>query len=296
MPKQSSSLPFLLLLLLHYLMMASIVNRDTYWRTEGVLASGHIYRNDVVEIITITCLHSWNREVHALRKRLVLPSSFEELKHVGMQIYGASFSRVLLDNGAEIDDIRVVRNGDLIVFAEETKVLNEEGNGISGIGMLRDSDKWAKESNDWITITITCLEKGDVAGKLLVLPCSFMELKQIGVKIYGAIFVRVLDEKRVEINDIHVLRNGDRVNFVSQKRVEESRAQKWAKESNTWKRVEKSNAQKWARESKTRKRVEKLNAHKRTKESNTRKRVEKSNAPVKVTCFAPIMRVLKGLW
>ncbi|XP_042038065.1 uncharacterized protein LOC121783944 isoform X2 [Salvia splendens] len=243
--------------------------RDIYWKTEGVLASGHIYR-----------------DVHALRKRLVLPSSFEELKHVGMQIYGASFSRVLLDSGAEIDDIRVVRNGDLIVFAEETKVLNEEGNGIS--------DKWAKESNAWITIT--CLEKGDVAGKLLVLPCSFMELKQIGVKIYGAIFVRVLDEKRVEINDIHVLRNGDRVNFVSQKRVEESHAQKRAKESNARKRVEKSNTQKWARESKTRKRVEKSNAHKRAKESNTRKRVEKSKAPVKITCFAPIMRVLKGLW
>ncbi|KAL1547753.1 hypothetical protein AAHA92_16071 [Salvia divinorum] len=402
------------------------INNDKINRRSSGLSSSSFdgfYRNDVflstvtptpVAIITITCLESGKRDVDAVGRLLVVPSSFEELKHVGMQIYGATFYRVLLENGAEIDDIRVVRNGDVIVFAEETmawdtititclekgdvagkllvvprtfeelkqvgvkvygahyvrvldeegneindvrvlrngdrivyasqkraeesnaramimltitclekgdsvgrllvlrrglgevrrvgekiygahfvRVLNEEGNEINAMGMLRDgvrvdyaaSRKWAKESDAWITVTITCLEMGDFAGKLLVLPCSLMELKVIGVKIYGAIFLGVTNEKGVEINDIRVLRNGDRVIFGREKW--KSNVQKWAKELNAHKRVEELNAQKRAKE---------LNAHKRAKESNAQKWVEESNAPVKITCLAPIMRVLRKLW
>ncbi|KAG6385544.1 hypothetical protein SASPL_154380 [Salvia splendens] len=164
-----------------------VIEPTFYWgtKTEGLLASGHIYRNDVVAIITVTSSNSWN--VHVVRNCLVVPSSLEELKHVGMQIYGATFSRVLLDNGAEIDGIRVVRNGDRIVIAEETNA--------------RD--------------TITCLEKGDYAGKLLVVPRTFEELKQVGVKMYGADFARVLDEEGNEISGIGMLRDGDRVDYTS---------------------------------------------------------------------------------
>ncbi|KAG6405752.1 hypothetical protein SASPL_133346 [Salvia splendens] len=65
-------------------------------------------------------------------------------------------------------------------------------------------------------ITITCPEKGDVAGKLVLRPRSFEELKEIGVKRYGAPFVRVLNQKGAEIDDIEVVRDGDYVAFASQ--------------------------------------------------------------------------------
>ena len=65
-------------------------------------------------------------------------------------------------------------------------------------------------------VTITCPEKGDVAGKLVLRPRSFEELKEIGVKRYGAPFVRVLNQKGAEIDDIEVVRDGDYVAFASQ--------------------------------------------------------------------------------
>ena len=55
----------------------------------------------------------------------------------------------------------------------------------------------------------------DVGGNLVLLPRSFEELKKIGVEKYGASFVRVLSEEGAEIDDIRVVRDGDRVNFAS---------------------------------------------------------------------------------
>lgn len=65
-------------------------------------------------------------------------------------------------------------------------------------------------------VTVTCPEKGDVAGKLVLRPRSFEELKEIGVKRYGAPFVRVLNQKGAEIDDIEVVRDGDYVAFATQ--------------------------------------------------------------------------------
>ncbi|KAL1547761.1 hypothetical protein AAHA92_16078 [Salvia divinorum] len=280
--------------------------------------------------ITITCLEKGD----VAGKLLVVPPTFEELKQVGVKVYGAHFARVLDEQGTEINDVGALRNGDRIVYASQkraeesnaramimftitclekgdsarrllvlpfalrqvtrigkniygahfVRALNEEGNEINDMGMLRDGvrvdyttcPKWAKKSNAWIMITITCLEMGDFVGKLLVLPCRLAELKVIGGMIYGAKFVRVMDEKGVEINDIRVLRNGDRVIFTRENR-------KW-------------NAQKWVEESNSHKRVEELNAHKRVEELNAQKWVEGSNAPVTVTCLTPIMRVLREMW
>lgn len=65
-------------------------------------------------------------------------------------------------------------------------------------------------------ITVTCPEKGDIAGKLVMCPRSFEELKEIGVKRYGASFVRVLSKEGAEIDDIEVVRDGDRLAFAGQ--------------------------------------------------------------------------------
>ncbi|XP_057787650.1 potassium channel AKT1-like isoform X1 [Salvia miltiorrhiza] len=64
-------------------------------------------------------------------------------------------------------------------------------------------------------ITVTCPEKGDVGGKLVVRPGSLEELKEMGAKRYGASFVRVLGKGGAEIDDIQVVRDGDRLAFAA---------------------------------------------------------------------------------
>lgn len=64
-------------------------------------------------------------------------------------------------------------------------------------------------------VTVTCPEKGDVEGKLVVRPRSFQELIEIGMNRYGASFVRVLSKDGAEIDDIEVVRDGDRLAFAN---------------------------------------------------------------------------------
>ncbi|KAG6428607.1 hypothetical protein SASPL_112860 [Salvia splendens] len=244
--------------------------------------------------VTITCLEKGDDA----EELVVLLRSLEDLKHIGVKKYGASFTRVLNEEGNEINDIRAVKDGDQIVFScqkralevmfkclekgvdvgefmplpssiEELKgigvkkygapfvrVLNKQGNEINDIRVLRDNDRIVFASTRESRVTITCPEKGDDAGKLMVLPRSFEELKWVGVKIYGASFVRVLTEKGNEINDINMVRDNDHIIFATYKRDEESNAQK---------HVEESNAHKW---------IEELNEHD------------------KITCFA----MLSEMW
>ncbi|KAJ4708333.1 Potassium channel like [Melia azedarach] len=64
-------------------------------------------------------------------------------------------------------------------------------------------------------VTITCPEKGEVGGKLVVLPPSFQELLKIGAKKFGISRAKVLSKDRAEIDNIDVIRDGDHLLFVS---------------------------------------------------------------------------------
>ncbi|KAG6431702.1 hypothetical protein SASPL_109785 [Salvia splendens] len=64
--------------------------------------------------------------------------------------------------------------------------------------------------------TITCLEKGDAAGKVVVCPRSFKDLKEIGVERYGAPYARVLSIEGVEIHDIRGVKDGHHIDFSRQ--------------------------------------------------------------------------------
>ncbi|KAI9125643.1 hypothetical protein K1719_003061 [Acacia pycnantha] len=66
-------------------------------------------------------------------------------------------------------------------------------------------------------VTITCPEKGDVGGRLVLLPKSLKELIEIGVKKFGLIHdnVEVQNKEGAQIDDIEVVRDGDYLVFVS---------------------------------------------------------------------------------
>lgn len=64
-------------------------------------------------------------------------------------------------------------------------------------------------------VTISCSEKGDTAGMLILLPQSFQELRDICYRKYGFLPGRVLMKDGAEIEEIELIRDGDHLVFVS---------------------------------------------------------------------------------
>lgn len=64
-------------------------------------------------------------------------------------------------------------------------------------------------------VTISCPEKGDVAGKVVFLPQRFEELVEMGARKYGASPVRVMSIEGADIDDIELVRDGDHVVFAT---------------------------------------------------------------------------------
>ncbi|KAE8682883.1 Potassium channel AKT1 [Hibiscus syriacus] len=69
-------------------------------------------------------------------------------------------------------------------------------------------------------VVVSCPEKGETAGKLVLLPGSFQELLDIGAKKLG-IFGAKITSKGAEIDDIAVIRDGDHLVFVSQDQMQQ---------------------------------------------------------------------------
>lgn len=66
-------------------------------------------------------------------------------------------------------------------------------------------------------VTVCCPEKGDNGGKLILLPQSFKELLQLGSSRYGISQAKVVSKDGAEIDEIELIRDGDRLVFVSDK-------------------------------------------------------------------------------
>lgn len=64
-------------------------------------------------------------------------------------------------------------------------------------------------------MTVSCPEKGDIAGKLVLLPGTLQELLDIGSKKYGFSPTKILTHDGVEVEDTEVIRDGDHLIFAS---------------------------------------------------------------------------------
>ncbi|XP_051132184.1 potassium channel AKT1-like isoform X2 [Andrographis paniculata] len=64
-------------------------------------------------------------------------------------------------------------------------------------------------------LTVSCPEKGDSGGKLVLLPKSFEELEEICMKRYNFIPARVSTINGAEIESVELLRDGDHLIFAS---------------------------------------------------------------------------------
>ncbi|XP_059638047.1 potassium channel AKT1-like [Cornus florida] len=70
-------------------------------------------------------------------------------------------------------------------------------------------------------VTVSCPEKGDVKGKVVILPQTFHEVLEIGVKKFGFLPSKVLSKDGAEFDAIELIRDGDHLIFVSDGGVEE---------------------------------------------------------------------------
>ncbi|NP_001268010.1 inward rectifying shaker-like K+ channel [Vitis vinifera] len=72
-------------------------------------------------------------------------------------------------------------------------------------------------------VTLSCPQKGEVAGKLVPLPQSLQELLDIGAKKFKFSPTKVVTKERAEVEDIELIRDGDHLILVGEDGDENSK-------------------------------------------------------------------------
>lgn len=65
--------------------------------------------------VTISC----RGNVEGAGKLVLLPDSLQELLNIGAKKFGFSPTQVLTQDGAEIEDIELIRDGDHVILAKD---------------------------------------------------------------------------------------------------------------------------------------------------------------------------------
>uniref|UniRef100_A0A453F4J8 KHA domain-containing protein n=1 Tax=Aegilops tauschii subsp. strangulata TaxID=200361 RepID=A0A453F4J8_AEGTS len=69
--------------------------------------------------------------------------------------------------------------------------------------------------NPLVRVTISCPEKGNTAGKLVILPGSMKELLQLGAKKFDMMPTKVLTIEGAEVDEVELIRDGDHLVLAS---------------------------------------------------------------------------------
>lgn len=94
-----------------------------------------------------------------------------------------------------------------------SKILkNVGGDPIPSGGSFRSTQS---VSSYPVRVTISCPEKGEVAGKLVLLPDSLQELLDIGAKKFGFLPNKVLTKEGAQVEEMELIRDGDHLVLVS---------------------------------------------------------------------------------
>lgn len=63
-------------------------------------------------------------------------------------------------------------------------------------------------------VTLSCPETGNISGKVVLLPKSIQELREIGSRKYGIPIAMVLTKEGAEVEDTCLIRDGDHLVLV----------------------------------------------------------------------------------
>lgn len=77
-----------------------------------------------------------------------------------------------------------------------------------------------------LRVTISIAGKTETRGKLVLLPNSIQELLWLGAKTFGFLPTKVLTEDKAEVDDIELIRDGDRLLLVREDMCEESQIER----------------------------------------------------------------------
>ncbi|XP_027065828.1 potassium channel AKT1-like [Coffea arabica] len=106
-------------------------------------------------------------------------------------------------------------------------IMSAARNGENSLLLSVNQAKLATVTRIYVArVTISCPEKEDVAGRLVCLPPSFQELREIGFKKYGFWPARILNKDGAEIDEIELVRDGDHLVLVSDGGVREPNQQR----------------------------------------------------------------------
>ncbi|KAL5185978.1 Potassium channel AKT1 [Glycine soja] len=114
------------------------------------------------------------------------------------------------------------------LFGIMSAVHNGEKDLLSAVDMNNNARNGMKSSSGSSSalgptrVIISCPEKGEVVGKLVLLPGSFQELVEIGAKKFGFYPNKVVCKDGGEIEDLEVIRDGDHLVFLGASGVLES--------------------------------------------------------------------------
>ncbi|KAE8677161.1 Potassium channel AKT1 [Hibiscus syriacus] len=99
----------------------------------------------------------------------------------------------------------------LSVLQHQMRKMDRGANPGRGVGQGVKDDPIVNPSR----VVISCLEKGQTNGKLVLLPGNIEKLLEIGAKKFGIFGANVVSKGGAEIDDIEVIRDGDHIVFVS---------------------------------------------------------------------------------
>nr|GMC58758.1 potassium channel AKT1-like [Ipomoea batatas] len=102
-------------------------------------------------------------------------------------------------------------------------IMSAAQNGGNGLMFPMNAAAKSGRAKTYVTrVTVSCPEKDDVAGKIVLLPKSFQELLQIGVKKYGFLAAKVVSKEGAEIDSIELIRDNDHLVFISDGKANET--------------------------------------------------------------------------
>ncbi|KAG9158099.1 hypothetical protein Leryth_000265 [Lithospermum erythrorhizon] len=113
--------------------------------------------------------------------------------HAAISEGNVDIVKFLVDRGAGID------NPDVHGWTQKT----------GSKGLVTSSTDSSSQNRD--RIIISCPQKGDEAGKYVLLPDTFKELLQLGSQKYDFTATKILTKDGVSVEDIAVLRDGDHI-------------------------------------------------------------------------------------
>ncbi|RDY12654.1 Potassium channel AKT1, partial [Mucuna pruriens] len=92
-----------------------IMSNATYDRKDSTTASqsSHTSREELPTRVILSC----PEKGESAKKLIFLPNSFEELLHIGAKKFDFSPTKILTKEGAEIEDLYVIRDGDILILA-----------------------------------------------------------------------------------------------------------------------------------------------------------------------------------